>query len=73
MHWHLKGLCYFRIIFSALIMFIVIVAFKRILPYTRINLVVFILLGMLVYALVLYLTGEIKQEARFILAKVKNR
>ena len=73
MHWHLKGLCYFRIILSSLIMFAVIVAIKQIMPYTRINLVIFILLGMFVYALVLYLTGEIKQEARFILAKVKNR
>ncbi len=73
MSWHLKGICYVRIIAAALIMFISIVAIKQILPYTRINLVLFIIFGMLIYAFVLYLTGEIKQEAALILGKLKRK
>lgn len=73
MSWHLKPLCYVRIIASALIMFAVIVAIKQILPYTKISLVLFIACGMAVYAAVMYLSGEIKPEVAAIMGKIKNR
>ena len=72
MSWQLKGICYLRIILACAVMYCSIAALKAVLPYTKINLVFFIILGMIIYALVLYLTGEIKQEAKAVLAKVKN-
>lgn len=73
MKWHLRGVCYVRIISASLIMFAGIVAIKQILPYTRINLVLFIILGMIIYAAVLYLTGEIKQEVALIAGKIRKK
>jgi O-antigen/teichoic acid export membrane protein len=73
MSWHLKGICYVRIIAAALIMFAGIVAIKQILPYTIINLGLFVILGMLIYGFVLYLTGEIKPEVSAIAAKLRKK
>jgi O-antigen/teichoic acid export membrane protein len=73
MSWHLKGICYVRIIAAALIMFAGIVAIKQILPYTIINLGLFVILGMLIYGFVLYLTGEIKPEVSAIVAKLRKK
>jgi O-antigen/teichoic acid export membrane protein len=73
MSWHLKGICYVRIIAAALIMFAGIVAIKQILPYTIINLGLFVILGMLIYGFVLYLTGEIKPEVAAIMAKLRKK
>jgi O-antigen/teichoic acid export membrane protein len=72
MSWHLKGICYVRIIAAALIMFAGIVAIKQILPYTIINLGLFVILGMLIYGFVLYLTGEIKPEVAAVTAKLRK-
>jgi O-antigen/teichoic acid export membrane protein len=73
MSWHLKPLCYVRILISAAIMFAGIVAIKQILAYTVINLGICVVVGMLIYGVVLYLSGEIKPEVAAILAKVKNK
>jgi len=73
MSWHLKGICYVRIISASLIMFAGIVAIKRILPYTVISLGLIVIFGVLVYGFVLYLTGEIKPEVAAITAKLRNR
>ncbi len=73
MKWHLNIKSYVRIITASLIMFVTIVAIKGFLPYTKINLVLFIILGMIIYAFMLYLTGEIKQELAFIGAKLKRK
>lgn len=73
MKWHLKGICYVRIIGAALIMFLGIVAIKRILPYTIISLGMLVIFGMLIYGFVLYLTGEIKPEVAAIMAKLGRK
>jgi O-antigen/teichoic acid export membrane protein len=73
MSWHLKPLCYVRILISAAIMFAGIVAIKQILAYTVINLGICVVVGMLIYGVTLYLSGEIKPEVTAILAKVKNK
>ena len=73
MDWHLKGICYVRIILSSLIMFAVIVAIKQNLPYTKINLILYIFVGIVVYFVSLFVSGEIKQETAVIMNKLKNR
>jgi hypothetical protein len=54
-------------------MFAGIVAIKQILAYTVINLGICVVVGMLIYGVTLYLSGEIKPEVAAILAKVKNK
>ncbi len=68
--WNVKFIVYFRIIFSGLIMYLVILALKSILEYNKINLAACIICGIIVYGLLLYISGEIKNEVKLILNKV---
>jgi len=39
-------------------------------PFNKINLVLFVFCGMIVYGLVLYISGEVKNEANLVLNKI---
>ncbi|MGN1318357.1 MAG: lipopolysaccharide biosynthesis protein [Lachnospirales bacterium] len=68
--WNVKKIVYFRILFSALIMYIVIIALKSILSYNKISLAILIICGIIVYGVTLFLTGEVKNEVKLIMNKV---
>lgn len=73
MKWHLKPIVYIRIISSALIMYVLILALKSNMDYTKINLVLLIIFGMIVYGLSLLLSGEVKNEVSAVMNKLKNK
>lgn len=73
MRWHLKGIVYFRIIASALLMGLSIIVLKQFFPKNVIMLVILVAVGMAVYAVSLYFSGEIKNEMKVILNKVFKR
>lgn len=70
--WNVKFIVYFRIILSALIMYIVILALKSILSYNKISLAICIICGIIVYGISLYLSGEVKNEVKLIINKLKK-
>lgn len=70
--WNVKTIVYLRIFISAAIMYAVILALKIILGYNRINLAICIVCGVFVYGAVLYISGEVKNEVRLILGKIKK-
>lgn len=73
MKWHLHQKVYYRIIISAFLMGAFIMTAKQFIPYGRISLCLLILAGMVVYALALYISGEVKSEAQFILKKIVKK
>lgn len=72
MKWHLKIAVYFRIVLCSAIMAVFIIFIKSILGMTLFSLMLMVFGGMFIYAVSLYLTGEIKGEINFILTKFKN-
>lgn len=73
MKWHLNFVVYLRIILSGVVMAAVLIILKNYIPHTKINLIIFVILGMIIYTLVLYLSGEIKNELRLIVNKLRNK
>lgn len=69
MQWHLKPAVYVRIILSALAMGVAICITKNILPNGKLTLLALIVEGIVVYALALFASGEIKQEVKMIANK----
>ena len=69
LRWKLKGKSLFRILLSAGIMYLAIYILKIFMPFNKINLVLFVFCGMIVYGLVLYISGEVKNEANLVLNK----
>ncbi|WP_317367180.1 oligosaccharide flippase family protein [uncultured Tyzzerella sp.] len=63
----------YRIIISIFIMGAIIIIIKQLLPVNIITLCVLIFIGILVYTLCLYFTGEIKNEINIIVNKLKKR
>lgn len=70
LRWKLKGKSLFRILLSAAIMYLAIYILKIFMPFNKINLVLFVFCGMIVYGLVLYISGEVKNEANLVLNKI---
>lgn len=70
--WNVKLLVYFRIILSALIMYIVILFIKSNVEYSKISLAICIICGIIVYGASLYISGEVKNEVKLILNKIKK-
>lgn len=70
LRWKLKGKSLFRILLSAFVMYAAIFILKKIMPFNKINLVLFVFCGMIVYGLVLYISGEVKNEANLVLNKI---
>lgn len=70
LRWKLKGKSLFRILLSAGIMYLAIYILKIFMPFNKINLVLFVFCGMIVYGLVLYISGEVKNEANLVLNKI---
>lgn len=71
--WNVKKSVYFKIILSAFIMYGVILLLKSVLNYNKISLAICIICGIIVYGLSLYLTGEVKNEVKLMLNRLKNR
>lgn len=73
MSWHLSPLTYVRIIGSAAVMYLVLVMAKKNVSAAGIkDLLILIVLGMVIYAVALGLSGEIKEEIKVIYNKAKN-
>lgn len=62
----------FKILFSSLVMGIVIISIKGFITYNLITLSLMVILGVVVYILILFLTGEIKNEVEFLKSKLKK-
>lgn len=71
--WQIAPLSLVRIIIAAIVMDAVILLLKMWLPDNKLCLIVFVLCGIIVYALTLALTGEIKNEINFVMAKLKKQ
>lgn len=71
--WNVEPKVYFRIGFSGLIMYAVILFVKSNVEYNKINLAICIICGIIVYGVSLYATGEVKNEAKLILNKIRNK
>ena len=63
----------YRILISIFIMGACILALKSFLPYNIITLCILVLLGIIVYILALYFTGEAKKEINIIINKLKRK
>ena len=51
-------------------MYLAIYILKIFMPFNKFNLVLFVFCGMIVYGLVLYISGEVKNEANLVLNKI---
>lgn len=71
--WNVDKKVYFRIGFSGIIMYLFILFVKSNLNYNKINLAICIICGIIVYGMSLYVTGEVKNEAKLIFSKLKNK
>lgn len=71
--WKLPIYTYVRIIGSSLIMALVLVLLKKVLPFNIMTLIVMVGIGVVVYGVVLGLTGEIKDEVNSILRVLNNK
>lgn len=69
--WTLTYINYLRIIGSAFIMGIIIKIVLHIIGKSFINIVILITIGVVVYVLLLYITGEIKEEVKLLKGIVK--
>ncbi len=67
--WHINFKNLFKIIFSSVVMIVVIEMLKTILPKSKICLALFIICGIIVYGVMLILTGEVKNEVAIIKRK----
>lgn len=74
MRWHVKPLTYIRIILSAVIMYLGIVLLKTAMHQgkTLIHLGIYVAAGIVIYALVIFLSGEVKEEIRAIASKLSK-
>ncbi len=70
--WNVKLIVYVRIFISAAIMYAVIIALKSILSYNKISLAICIICGIIVYGISLYASGEVRNEVKLILNKLKK-
>ncbi len=68
--WSLPLKVYLRIIGSALGMALVLYFLKSILPPNVMGLVLMVLIGILVYGIILTITGEVKEELKVILKRI---
>lgn len=71
--WSLPLKVYLRIIGSALGMALVLYLLKYVLPSNVISLVLMVLIGILVYGIILILTGEVKEEVQAILSRINKK
>ena len=70
--WKLKPRVYFNILFSSGIMYGTIMFIKRFFTYNVFLLAFLVILGVIVYGITLLLLGEIKEEAKAILNKIRS-
>ncbi len=70
--WTIEPKRLFRILFSAIVMVIVIELLKLILPDNKLCLAIFVFCGIIVYGIVLWITGEIKEELAVIGSRIKK-
>lgn len=72
MKWHVPVLSYVRIIGSGAAMFAVLMLLKNVFGYNKVNLVLLVGIGALIYGAVLLVSGEITGEVKAVLAKLKR-
>ncbi len=73
MKWSVKPIVYARILISAFIMATVIIVIKMIMGMNILSLCIMLCVGIFVYGLALYFTGEIRQEVGAIFSIIKNK
>lgn len=73
MKWSVKPVIYARIIVSAFIMAAAIILIRMFMGMNILSLCVMLCVGILVYGLALYFTGEIKQEVKAIFSAIRKR
>ena len=71
--WHIPFKSLFRILISAGAMYLVITVLKIMLPFNKINLVLFVFCGIIVYGAVIVASGEVNNELKAITARLTNR
>lgn len=62
-----------RIIGSAMGMAAVLYCMKKVLPFNLITLVFMVAVGVLFYGVILFLSGEIREEVKAMISLTKNR
>jgi hypothetical protein len=74
MKWHVKPLVYVRIVGSALIMYIAIALVKLAMHggKTLIHLGLYVIFGVIVYAVAIIASGEVKNELAVVMNKIKK-
>lgn len=70
--WKLRKRTYVNLLLSVAVMYIVIVFIKQYLPYNIFTLAFLVMLGVVVYGVTLLVTGEVKEEAKAILRRLKK-
>lgn len=70
--WKMEPKRFIKILASAITMVIAIEILKSMLPNSKICLAIFIICGIIVYGVMLILTGEVKEELTLIINKIKK-
>lgn len=73
MKWNLQFINYFRIVLSGVIMAVCLLLLKKVVTPNLISLVGFVIGGGIIYFICLYVTGEIKNEGKAIISKIKRQ
>lgn len=73
MKWSVKPVVVARILISSFLMAVSIILIKMFMGDTRLSLCLMLAIGILVYAVALYVSGEVKNEVKAILNVIKRR